>query len=116
MSVTIHPVNNKSIEAFIQDGSPLDDHTRIIMEYILCGRRLHAMGVYEGEFIIKRDDVVGLELAMTLLDYEMFKETWNQPNGASTEKSIALNKLKNEIAAVVQYSRDHAVDILHSAD
>ena len=116
MSVTIYPVNNKSIEAFIQDGSPLDDYTRTIMEYIICGRKLHGMGVYEGEYIINWDDVAGLELAMTLMDFEIFKEKWNQPNGVSTEKSAALEKLKSEIAAVVQYCRDHSVDIMHSAD
>jgi hypothetical protein len=115
MTVTIYPSGKKEISACIEDGTQLDRDTRMIMEFILCHCNLGAMGVHDGDFVIKKEDE-GLELAVKLLEFEIFKEMRSLPNNTYSAKIESLGKLKGEIEAVINYSKLNGVDIIHFAD
>jgi hypothetical protein len=115
MSVTIHPRGNREVCAEISDGTLTDKYSRNVMDFISQKLGLRAMGVYDGDYIIKNGEFEGLEMAMRLIDYEIFR-AFNEGSPYRDEQATVLGELKKSIEKVVEYCRENSDDVVHFAD
>lgn len=73
------------------------------------------MGVYDGDYIIKNGEFEGLEMALKLIDYEIFR-AFNEGSPSRDEQATVLSELKKSIEKVIDYCKKNNDDVVHFAD